>query len=226
MPTRHLVFDVNETLLDLSTLDPVFADLFGDPHSRREWFASLLHWSTVTTLTGSFVDFTQLAGHCLDQLATRREIALDAGQRQRVFDAVATLAPHDDVRPALARLRAAGFTLTALTNSAQSTVDAQFTNAGLDAAFDNVLSVAGAGCYKPHPAAYGVALKALDATPESLRLIACHDWDVTGALRAGLKAAFVARGDGSLNAAGERPDIVGHGLADVAERIIAADQHA
>lgn len=223
MPTTHLVFDVNETLLDLSALDPIFAELFGDDRSRREWFASLLHWSTVTTLTGRFLDFTRLAGHCLDQLAARRDVALNDKQRRQVFDAVASLPPHDDVYPTLQRLRAAGFTLTALTNSAQSTVDSQFANAGLTDSFDHVLSVEAASCYKPHPAAYTVAIDALGAPPDTLRLIACHDWDVTGALRAGLKAAFVARDDDSLNAAGDRPDIVGNGLADVAERIVAAD---
>ena len=223
MPTTHLVFDVNETLLDLSVLDPVFAEVIGDARSRREWFSSLLHWSTVTTLTGRFVDFSQLAGHCLDQLAVRRSVSLDDAQRQRIFDTVATLPPHDDVRPALARLRNAGFTLTALTNSAQSTVDSQFANAGLAEAFDHVLSVESAACYKPHPSAYAVACNVLNAAPEALRLIACHDWDVTGAMRAGLRAAFLARGDESLNAAGDRPDIVGTGLARVAEQIIAMD---
>jgi 2-haloacid dehalogenase len=223
MPQTHLVFDVNETLLDLSALDAVFADLFGDERARGEWFANLLHWSTVTTLTGTFVDFTRLAGHCLDQLAAQRGVALTASQRHRVFDAVATLPPHADVAPALARLRDAGFTLVALTNSAQTTVDAQFANAGLVDVFDRVLSVEAAGCYKPHPEAYAVATDALGVPPRSLRLIACHDWDVTGALRAGLKAAFVARGDDSLNAAGERPDIVANGLAETADRIIEID---
>ncbi|KEZ78829.1 haloacid dehalogenase type II [Salinisphaera hydrothermalis] len=223
MPTTHLVFDVNETLLDLSALDPIFSDIFGDSRSRREWFASLLHWSTVTSLTGRFLDFSDLASRCLDQLAARRGIALTDEQRRRVFDTVATLPPHDDVRPALDRLRAAGFTLTALTNSAQSAVDSQFAHAGLTDMFDHVLSVEAARCYKPHPTAYGVATDALGAPPDALRLIACHDWDVTGALRAGLKAAFVARGDDSINTAGDRPDIVGPDLAAVAERIIAAD---
>lgn len=223
MPTTHLVFDVNETLLDLSGLDPVFADLFGEPGSRREWFAGLLHWSTVTTLTGRFYDFTALAGHCLDQLAARRGVALSKDQRDRVFDTVATLAPHADARPALAKLRDAGFSLNALTNSAQATVDAQFANTGLVDLFDRVLSVETARCYKPHPDAYAVATQALDVPADSLRLIACHDWDVTGALRAGLKAAFVARGDDSINTAGERPDIIGESLVETADRIIAID---
>ncbi|WP_423823889.1 haloacid dehalogenase type II [Salinisphaera sp. SPP-AMP-43] len=223
MPTTHLVFDVNETLLDLSALDPVFTDLFGSADTRTQWFASVLHWSTITTLTGRFIDFSTLAGHCLDQLGERHGRPLSDEQRQRVFDTVATLAPHDDVVDALSRLRDAGFRLTALTNSAQATVDAQFANSGLTSLFDHVLSVEAAGCYKPHPNAYAVATGTLAARPHDLRLIACHDWDVTGALRAGLKAAFVARGDTSINAAGERPDIVGDGLNAVAEHIIATD---
>lgn len=224
MPTTHLVFDVNETLLDLSGLDPVFADLFGTAETRRQWFANVLYWSTVTTLTGQFVDFGTLAGYCLDQLGERHGRQLSTAQRQRVFDTVATLAPHDDVVEALSRLRDAGFQLTALTNSAQATVDAQFAHSGLAGLFDHVLSVEAAGCYKPHPNAYAVATGTLAVRPHELRLIACHDWDVTGALRAGLQAAFVARGDTSINAAGERPDIVGNGLNEVAERIIATDQ--
>jgi 2-haloacid dehalogenase len=33
-----LVFDVNETLLDITALEPVFAQVFGDPRVLREWF--------------------------------------------------------------------------------------------------------------------------------------------------------------------------------------------
>lgn len=223
MPRTHLVFDVNETLLDLSPLDTVFAELFGDAGARRRWFGALLHWSTVATLTRRFMNFSELAGHCLDQLAARRGTPLAAADRQRVFDVVGTLPPHDDVPGALGHLRRQGFQLVALTNSAQATVDAQFAHAGLTDYFDHVLSVEAAACYKPHPNAYAVATGTLGARPESVRLIACHDWDVTGAMRAGLKAAFVARGDARLNAAGETPDIVGPDLTDVAGRIIAAD---
>jgi len=36
------VFDVNETLLDLSALDPRFERVFGDASVRREWFMQML----------------------------------------------------------------------------------------------------------------------------------------------------------------------------------------
>ena len=37
-----IVFDVNETLLDITTLAPLFARLFSDENMLREWFAQLV----------------------------------------------------------------------------------------------------------------------------------------------------------------------------------------
>ena len=36
-----LIFDVNETLLDLTSLEPFFARVFGEARVMREWFAQL-----------------------------------------------------------------------------------------------------------------------------------------------------------------------------------------
>tara|TARA_Y100001968_G_scaffold323763_1_gene361974 strand:- start:437 stop:1117 length:681 start_codon:yes stop_codon:yes gene_type:complete len=221
MPYRHLVFDVNETLLDLAPLDPVFESLFGSADARERWFANLLHWSTVTTLTGEYRDFSQLADACLDAMAGTDELASE--DKQRVFDTIAQLAPCPEVPEALATLRDHGFKLVALTNSAQKTVDQQFANAGLASLFDHVLSVDHARKYKPHPAAYAVAAQALDCDLFSLRMIAAHDWDITGAIRAGCAGAFVARNGQTINPVGEAPDIVGADLNEVARRIIEQD---
>ncbi len=42
MSTPVIAFDLNETLLDLSALDPVFEELFGDASLRAVWFAQML----------------------------------------------------------------------------------------------------------------------------------------------------------------------------------------
>lgn len=217
---QHLVFDVNETLLDLSPLDSVFETIFGDARFRGLWFARLLHWSTITTLTGQFKDFGALASDCLESLAADQGIALSTDHRQQVFDTIATLPPHPEVRDALEKLKNQGYALTALTNSAQKTVDTQFANAGLTPLFDHVLSVDAARCYKPHPDAYAVATQALSRPAADLRLIACHDWDITGAQRAGMQAAYVARDGKTINPAGDTPDIIGSDLGDVADQIV------
>ena len=70
---RVILFDVNETLLDLSVLQPHFEHFFGDPRTIQTWFAQLLHSSLVVTLTGAYTDFGTLAGAVLDGLAASRE---------------------------------------------------------------------------------------------------------------------------------------------------------
>ena len=37
-----MVFDVNETLIDIEALDPLFERMFGDRRVLREWFGQLV----------------------------------------------------------------------------------------------------------------------------------------------------------------------------------------
>ena len=38
---RNIVFDCNETILDLASIAPVFQRLFGSPGAMRRWFREL-----------------------------------------------------------------------------------------------------------------------------------------------------------------------------------------
>jgi 2-haloacid dehalogenase len=40
-----IVFDVNETLLDLQTMDPIFERIFGERQAMRLWFANFIMYS-------------------------------------------------------------------------------------------------------------------------------------------------------------------------------------
>ncbi len=41
-PIEVLLFDVNETLLDITRLEPMFERIFNDRSVLREWFAELI----------------------------------------------------------------------------------------------------------------------------------------------------------------------------------------
>lgn len=56
--------------------------------------------------------------------------------------------------------------------------------------------------------------------PGDVRLVAAHSWDVSGALAAGARAAFVARPGMVLSPLGPQPDIVGADIADVVAQIL------
>ena len=72
MPTDTrpiLVFDVNETLLDISTLTPLFSRLFNDGSILREWFAQLVLYSQTLTLSGLYTSFGEIGVGALRMVA-------------------------------------------------------------------------------------------------------------------------------------------------------------
>jgi 2-haloacid dehalogenase len=223
MRMRVQVFDVIETLLDLQALDPAFEAVFGDRGVRQEWFQQMLQSAFVSTVTNAYRDFTVLGRGALAMTAERRGVQLSQDDQQRILGTVRQLPPHPDVIEGLSRLRDAGFRMAALSNSTAEVAEAQLRYAGLRGFFEQALSADLAKRLKPAREAYHMAAERLAVEPSNLRLVATHAWDVTGAIRAGCAAAFLTRPGMVLDPAGEKPDVVGGDLREVADKIIARE---
>jgi 2-haloacid dehalogenase len=218
---RILVFDVNETLLDLAPLDPLFERAFGDKALRGAWFAQMLQLAFVGGLTGRYVDFPGAQRAALSMLAESAGVEPGADVADELARTMRRLPPHPEVDAALERLGAGGFTLAALTNSPLDVAREQLEHAGLYARFDGVFSADQVRALKPRAEAYGLVADHYGVQAGELRLIAAHAWDVSGALAAGCAAAFVRRPGRVLSPLGDRPDIVGDDLAEVADQLLA-----
>lgn len=215
-----LVFDVNETLLDVAALEPHFAQAFGDARALREWFSTLLLYSEVATLAGPYADFGTIAAAALDMTAEARRVTLTADGRAQILTGMLALPAHADVRAGLGHLRSAGFRMVTLTNSSQRVVDQQLKNAGLQEFFERNFSIDSIRRFKPAPEAYQFVGTELGVPPAGLRLIAAHAWDIVGALQAGCAAAFVARPGKVLYPLAPKPDIIGPDVRAVAAQIV------
>ena len=221
---RVLVFDVNETLLDLSALDPHFQRVFGDAGVRVEWFQTMLQSAFLTTITGPYKPFGEHFRAALAMTALRRGLRVSPEDELAILAGVRMLPAHPDVRPALKRLRSAGYRLAALTNSTTEMEEAQLRNAKLADLFERALSADSGKRLKPAPEAYANAARELGVAPAEIRMVAAHVWDVQGAMRAGCAAAFVERPGVVWNPLLERPDIVRPDLGEIAERVIEVDR--
>jgi 2-haloacid dehalogenase len=224
MPRRVIVFDVNETLLNVRHIEPVFQHAFGDSGALKEWFSLLLLHSEVATLAGPYFDFATLADAALEMTAATRRVALSAKDKEHVLQGMLSLPPHPEVREALQKLRDAGLRLMTLTNSSQRAVDEQMRNAGLSGFFERNFSVDMIRRYKPAPEPYRMVASELNLEPADLRLVAAHAWDIVGAMQAGCAAAFVSRPGKVLFPLTPSPDIVGPDLIAVAQQILDLEQ--
>jgi 2-haloacid dehalogenase len=101
MSRDTILFDINETVLDLSSLKPLFEESFGSTAVTATWFSMLLHSSNVCALTGVRSDFGSLAGTMLDILAARMGLGLDQNNKQKILGAFAKMPAHPDVPEAL-----------------------------------------------------------------------------------------------------------------------------
>jgi 2-haloacid dehalogenase len=216
-----IVFDVNETLLDLDAIRPVFDRVFGDPAAMRLWFAHLITYSEALTLAGVYVPFTDIGGAVLRMLATSRGAAISDSDAAQLTDRFATMPPHPEVPEALRRLHDHGFRLFTLTDNTLAISGRQLERAGVIDLFERRFSVdESVRRHKPAQEAYHSVAAALGVAPENTCLIACHVWDTIGAAAAGWQSALILREGNAPLDVGPQPDYIGKDLDAIADQLI------
>jgi 2-haloacid dehalogenase len=217
-----IVFDVNETLLDLDTMKPIFQRLFGDENGMRWWFDNLIMYSEALTLANAYVPFTDIGGAVLEMLARARGIRISDTDKRELTDNFASMPPHPEVPGALAHLRESGFRLFTLTDNLLEIQGRQLEHGGIIGLFERRFSVdQEVRRHKPAPEAYAYVERQLGVSSSDLMLIAAHTWDTIGALGAGWHAALIKRPPNEVLGVGPQPEITGNDLRDVADQIIA-----
>ncbi|MEW6402383.1 MAG: haloacid dehalogenase type II [Chloroflexota bacterium] len=220
---RVIVFDLIETLLDLRAMDHHFERFFGDAAVRKEWFMQTLQLAMAALLTNAYEDFGVQVDTALEITARHYKVSMLGEEKNLILSTLRKLRPFPEVAQSLQRLRDAGLKLATLTNSTAQTAAAQLAYAALRDHFEQVISADEIRCFKPAPEVYHLAARRLNVEPGQMRLVSAHDWDVTGALRAGCAAAFVARPGHVMNPFGPQPDVRGGDLAEAVEKILAVE---
>jgi 2-haloacid dehalogenase len=216
-----IVFDVNETLLDLQTMEPIFERIFGDKMAMRLWFANLVKYSTALTVTGCYVPFTDIGSAVMKMLADTESIKVDDADKADLTESFSTMPPHPEVPAALRKLRDAGFRLFTLTNNLREVQTRQLELGGIVDLFERCFSADSVKHHKPARPVYTHVERELGVEPAQLCMVACHSWDTLGAVAAGWDAVLVKRVGNDVLCVGPQPQIVADDLKDVADQLIA-----
>ena len=222
MTEQILVFDVNETLIDIDSIAPVFEQAFGDPAVMRGWFGQLLAYSMTVTASGHYVDFFTLGQAVLRMLATTRGVDISDDDEDALKHAMLTMPAHADVAEGLTSLRDNGFRLVTLTNSPPNPFGpSPVERAGLGHLFERQFSVDACRAFKPAPAPYLYVCEQLAVAPEDCMMVAAHVWDTIGAQSVGFSGALITRpGNAPLPVAGlPQPTVVASDLRDLAAKL-------
>jgi 2-haloacid dehalogenase len=217
-----LVFDVNETLIDIEALSPLFEQIFGDARAMREWFGQLVMYSMTTALSGCYVDFFTLGQGVLRMLGEIHGTRISDGDLDLIKQAMMTMPAHPDVADGLATLRDNGYRLVTLTNSPPNPgVPSPLESAGLGGYFERQFSVDACRTFKPARDVYDHVCRELEVAPAECMMTAAHVWDTIGAQSAGYSAALITRpGNAPLPLDGlPRPTLVAADLRQLAQQL-------
>lgn len=214
-----IVFDVNETLLDMAPLKERINSILDHPEGFRIWFGLLLQYSLVSMEIDQYKSFSELADATLQMAAASIGKFVDKETRKSALTLISQLKAYPDVEPGLKKLKAAGFKLVTLTNSPQNVQVEQLAFAGIADYFEQQFSIDAIKTYKPSLNTYKWVAAQLSVNIKEMIMVAAHGWDIAGAASAGLGTAFIARKEQTLYPLVQQPDINETDLIKIARAI-------
>ncbi|HIF9381130.1 TPA: haloacid dehalogenase type II [Photobacterium damselae] len=215
-----IIFNINETILNLESLHKIFVDIFDNNLMLSQWFSKLLHTLAVCAITKVETNFFTLASITLDNMFDDNQLELSKFDKKEFLNEFTRLQPYSNVIPALKYLKENGFKLIALSNSSSKLINEQLNNSGVISFFDEIISAEEVTTFKPDPQVYKYAAKRLGVGLNRLRLVATHDWDTHGVLSVGMKAAYLSRNDKKYTSVFKKVDIKGSDMMEIAYKIV------
>ncbi len=215
-------FDVYGTLVDpiavQHALDPVAGS--GAEALARLWREKQVEYSFRRGLMRDYVDFDVCTAQALEHAAALLGIRIAPQERERLLQAYRRLEQFPEAVAALEALRRRGHRLFAFSNGTPEGVRAVLGHAGVLPLLEDVISVDEVRSFKPDPDVYALLARRAGRPMAETWLVSCNGWDVIGAKRAGLRAAWVKRSAaGLLDPWGVEPDLVVPELRALAEAL-------
>jgi 2-haloacid dehalogenase len=198
-----VMFDFYGTVVDMQgglveAITPYLAQkgYTANPPSR------LVTWWRRTHFENSMIDallhrdhtpYRDIGRQAVDYTLDRAGIAHTPDEVDSLVAEIERLKPFPDVVAGLETLKDNGFRLVILSNGDPDMLERGVAFSGTAHLFDQVISVAEAGSFKPHEVTYRTATELLDVRPDQVFFVANHAFDCIGAKAAGMRTAFVDR---------------------------------
>jgi 2-haloacid dehalogenase len=191
---RACIFDAYGTLFDFSSAAARCEEV---PVEKRAaltalWRDKQLQYTWLRTLQGRHADFWRVTADALDFALETLDLASEP-RRRALMELYRELSPFPEVPAVLKRLRERGFRTAILSNGSPAMLAALVSRAGLESAFDLVLSVEAVGVFKTHPAVYQYALNEIGLDAKSVSFQSSNGWDAYAASDFGMRVVWCNR---------------------------------
>jgi 2-haloacid dehalogenase len=214
-----MVFDAYGTLFDVQSVAALAEHFFPGHGSAlaQAWRTKQLEYTWLQSLMLSATqrreDFGAITAHALDHAAEALRLTMQPQLRHRLLDEYLDLSPFPDAAPALAALPP--LPRIVLSNGTRAMLEPLAASTGIALHLDAIISVDGAGIYKPSPRVYQLAVDHLKLKPTRIGFVSSNGWDVAGAKAFGFTSFWVNRARAPVERHGPKPDATVTSLAEL-----------
>jgi 2-haloacid dehalogenase len=212
---KVILFDVYETLLDMSDVERRVNSLLDSKRGYAIWFELFMEYCFVDNCTEQFNDFTTIARATLQMAARKVDASINDDQCNFTIQLFKQIPVKEGVPEGLSLLNDHNYRIAALTNASEATVRHRMEMTGLISYFEMVLSAEFIKKYKPCCEVYNWAAHKLEAEPHEILMVTSHGWDIAGAANAGLQTAYL-KGKQIPYPLAPKPNYTGNSIIEIA----------
>lgn len=218
-PPQLIIFDVNETLSDMTPLSGLWAAAGVPENLAGLWFAQVLRDGFALAATVQQHTFADIARDVARRLLMAAGAPDVDASTNRIMEGFNNLDVHPDVPLGIRSLHALNIRLVTLSNGGSSVAEGLLTRSGLRLEMESILSVESTELWKPASESYRFALDSCGTAPEKAMLVAVHPWDINGAAAVGMRTAWITREDNTYPSYFTPPEITATSLTDLAQQL-------
>ena len=186
-----VLFDVYDTLLDMTLVERRVNDLLDSKRGYIYWFELLMQYCFLENSLATFNRFPAIAGATLKMAGKTFGKQVTESQTEQVVDLLHHLPLKEGTTEILSGLYDHDYRITALTNAPRDMILSRMERTGLISYFEAVISADEVGKYKPEREVYQKAAVKLGVHPNEILFVSSHSWDIAGAANAGFQTAFI-----------------------------------
>ena len=216
---KIVVFDIIGTCFSLEKPRQQLIKLGAPDFALELWFSQSLRDAFALSHAGGYQPLKEILQAQLPRTLKTFEIEPDRDGLSKVIKTLGELEIQPTATEAFEILKESGWLIVALTNGSKDSTLNLLERANVRKYFTEVYSCDAIAKTKPHPDVYQIIPA---DNLENAWMVAAHAWDIAGAIRVGMKTAFVSQLEKNYLDVYPRPQIVAENLLEAASQIIEA----
>ena len=217
---KLIIFDVNETMFSLNSIEEYFLKLGLPKYSASLWFSNVLKEGFANSCIGNFHNFKKIAESEFSKLFTIHKLKLNQTHVNQLFRKFSNLKVHDDILESLLILSKYKIPVVTLTNGSKENTIRLLKNNKISKYVKQCFSINEIKIWKPNKKTYLYVCKRMKIKPSNTLMIAAHGWDINGAKNAGLKTGYISRFESVLSNIYSKPDFFEKNCLSIIKKFI------